>query len=161
MRTNESPPCTFLAPRSSRPIYLWNPVGFDPLACLGEPLKRRADLARFLLHKIHWNNVFSTSQYDGFVTLKAEYLRKFFPGNTVYRDVMERLIDSGVIVCDNSYVLGEKCYGFQLSPELYDMRSRGYRSRTPYCGGRSRPIGRRFRGRSRASIGTSMTTWKP
>src|ERR1035437_661959 len=108
----------------SRPIYLWNPSGFNPLTYLSELLRKRADLARFVLHKIIWSNVFGRADRRGFVTLKAAYLREFFPDSGVYSRVMKGLIDGGAIICDGQYIEGEKCLGYKLSPEYSTMRQR-------------------------------------
>ena len=106
----------------SRPPCLWNPVGFDPVATLGEPLRKRADLARFVVHKVIWANVFNASVEDGFARLKAEYLRKFFPDSRTYALVIARLTAGGAIVCDDRYVKGEKCLGYKLGPALAPLR---------------------------------------
>src|SRR4051794_40254150 len=52
------------ADTESRGVYFWNPSGFDPVTYLGEPLRRRADLARFVIHKIIWSNVFKRTNED-------------------------------------------------------------------------------------------------
>jgi hypothetical protein len=108
----------------THPIYLWNPSGFDPLVSLGEPLGKRTDLARFVVHKIIWSNVFGRTDKRGFVTLKAAYLRAFFPDSGVYSRVMKGLTDSGAIVCDGQYIEGEKCLGYKLNAEFSKMRQR-------------------------------------
>jgi hypothetical protein len=104
------------------PIHLWNPVGFDPVEFLGESLRKRSDLARFVAHKIVWAGVFKRTNTSGFVQLKAEYLRKFFPDSQIYKRVMAGLVDGGAIECDGSYVRGQKCLGYKLNPELSRMR---------------------------------------
>ena len=104
------------------PIRLWNPSGFDPSTCIGEPLRNRADLARFLLHKIVWGRVFRRENESGFVRLKSAYLRKFFPDDQVYKRVMGGLIGGGSILCDGRYIEGSKCLGYKLDPELSRTR---------------------------------------
>ena len=76
----------------AEPVYLWNPVGFDPRDCLPEALHRYADCARYILHRIHYATVFRLQDEKGFVPLKAEYLRPFFPDSKVYKRVRDRLI---------------------------------------------------------------------
>ena len=105
-------------------VCVWNPVGFDPTTHLGDVHSARSDLARFVIHKIIWANVFRTADRNGFVPLKAAYIRPFFPDNRVHSWVMQRLIDGGAIVCDGHYVKGEKCLGYKLGPELAAMRQR-------------------------------------
>jgi hypothetical protein len=108
----------------SGPVCLWNPADFDPASYLGDSHSTRSDLARFVIHKIIWANVFGTPDQNGFVPLKAAYLRAFFPDHRVHSWVMQRLIDGGAIVCDGHYVKGEKCFGYKLGPELAAMRQR-------------------------------------
>jgi hypothetical protein len=92
------------------------------MAYLGEPLRKRADLARFVVHKIIWSNVFGRADKKGFVPLKAEYLRAFFPDSIVYSQVMKSLVGGGAIICDGQYIVGDKSYGYKLNPELAKMR---------------------------------------
>jgi hypothetical protein len=106
----------------AEPVYLWNPVGFDPRDCLPEALHRYADYARYILHRIHYATVFRLRDEKEFVRLKAQYLRPFFPDSKVYKRVRDRLIESGAVVCDNHYLPGEKSYGNKLGPELSKMR---------------------------------------
>src|SRR4051812_13899178 len=94
---SSSPSVTARDPVS--PIYLWNPVGFDPLVYLGASHSHWSDLARFVVHKIIWANVFRSANSKGFVPLKAAYLRPFFPDNRIYPLVMKALIEGEAIVC--------------------------------------------------------------
>jgi hypothetical protein len=66
--------------------------------------------------------VFRLSDDDGYVRLKASHLRPFFPDNNVYKQVRDRLIESGAVVCDNHYIPGEKSLGYKLGQELSKMR---------------------------------------
>ncbi len=54
--------------------------------------------------------------------LKAKCLRRSFPNTYVYKQVRDRLIGGGAIVCDNRYIAGEKALGYMLGPELAKMR---------------------------------------
>jgi hypothetical protein len=110
------------APGGADPIYLWNPVGFDPIDWLPQKLYRHGDCARFVLHRIHYATVFDRRLQGEFVPLKAAYLRRFFPGDHVYTRVREALLSGGAIVCDNYYIAGEKSFGYKLGPELSPMR---------------------------------------
>jgi hypothetical protein len=74
---------------------------------------------RYFLSLIHWRTVCRRADRDGFVRLKAHYLRRF-----IHRDLLcrlrERLKDdrfSGgpVVVIDKSKVIGKKCYGYKLT----------------------------------------------
>jgi hypothetical protein len=78
---------------------LYNPVGFDPAEILPLHLHRYADHARFFLHVLYAQRVFKDVQ-DEFVPLKAAYLRRFFPDNTVYKQVRDALLESETIICD-------------------------------------------------------------
>src|SRR5947209_5078632 len=95
------------AARGGEPVHVWNPVGFDPRDCLPAALHRYADYARYFLHRIHYAMVFRLRDEKGFVRLKAEYIRPFFPGSGVYKRVRDGLIESGAVVCDNRYLPGE------------------------------------------------------
>jgi hypothetical protein len=110
------------APGGDNPVSVFNPVDFDPTDYLGDPLRRRADFARYFLHRIHYGNVFGLRDKDGYVRLKAEYMRPYFPDNDVYKQVRDRLIESGAIVCDGHYLPGEKSYGYKLGEGLSRMR---------------------------------------
>lgn len=121
--TSEEPASPLYAERS-RPTYLWVPAGFNPCDYLEEPLHNRADLARFVVHKIIWSNVFKLHDKHGFVPLKAEYLRRFFPGSASYAGVMKSLVESGAIACDGMYVQGSKSLGYKLGSALAGQRHR-------------------------------------
>jgi hypothetical protein len=108
--------------RTVEPVHVFNPVGFDPRGHLPDGLHRHGDCARYLLHRVHYGRVFGLHNKDGFVRLKADYVRPFFPGNYVYQQVRSSLIESGAIVCDNRYIEGEKSLGYKLGPEWSDMR---------------------------------------
>ncbi len=68
--------------------------------------------------------------------LKAAYLRRFFPDNTVYKQVRDALLESDTIVCDGIYhqadspnrrshddrSRGGKCYGYKLGPRWNGVR---------------------------------------
>ena len=102
-------------------VNLWNPVDFDPLAHV---VPRRADLARFLMHRIIYGNVFRQQNAEGFVQLMSAELRRFFPRNDVFQAVMKALIGGGAIVRDRFYIVGEKAFGYKLGEEFANMRHR-------------------------------------
>ena len=86
--------------RQTKPTRtFYNPVGFDPAEVLPLHLHRYADYARFFLHVLYSQRVFKEIK-DEFVPLKAAYLRRFFPSNTVYKQVRDALLESETIVCD-------------------------------------------------------------
>jgi hypothetical protein len=66
----------------TRTIY--DPIGFNPAEVLPLNLHRYADYARFFLHVLYSQRQFKEIK-DEFVPLKAAYLRRFFPSNTVYK----------------------------------------------------------------------------
>jgi hypothetical protein len=113
--------------QSTRTFY--NPIGFEPTEVLPPHLHRYADHARFFLHVLYAQRVFKEVT-DEFVPLKAAYLRRFFPSNTVYKQVRDALLASGTIVCDGVCHQADspiwrnlddrsrsgKCYGYKLGP---------------------------------------------
>src|SRR5512135_1853059 len=105
-----------LSRRVEEPVSVWNPIGFDPSDHLPTLLHRHGDCARYFLHLIHYANVFRNA--PEFVPLQAKLLRRYFPGNNVYKHVRDGLIESGVITCDHQYIIGHKSYGYQLGPEF-------------------------------------------
>ena len=120
--------------QSTRTFY--NPIGFDPAEVLPLHLHRYADYARFFLHVLYSQRVFKEIKDDEFVPLKAAYLRRFFPDNTVYKQVRDALLDSETIVCDgicyqadtltwrnhNDRHRGGKCFGYKLGPRWEGVR---------------------------------------
>ena len=120
-------------PTRSRTFY--NPAGFDPAEVLPPHLHRYADHARFFLHVLYAQRVFKDGT-DEFVPLKAAYLRRFFPSNTVYKQIRDALLASETIVCDgicyqadspfwknhDDRHRGGKCYGYKLGPRWEGIR---------------------------------------
>jgi hypothetical protein len=88
--------------QSSRTRSVYNPVGFDPIEVLPVRLHRYADHARYFLHFLYAQRVFKDVKED-FVSLKAAYLRRFFPDNTIYKQIRDALLDSETIICDVVY----------------------------------------------------------
>jgi hypothetical protein len=92
-------------------------------------LHRYADHARFFLHVLYAQRVFKDGKEE-FVSLKAAYMRRVFPDNTVYKQVRDTLLASETIVCDgicyqadrpmwrnlDDRHRGGKCYGYKLGP---------------------------------------------
>ena len=64
----------------TRSVY--NPVGFDPIQVLPVHLHRYADHTRYFLHVLYAQRVFKDLKAE-YVPLKAAYLRRFFPDNTI------------------------------------------------------------------------------
>jgi hypothetical protein len=117
-----SPAPLGLSSTGHRLVQVCNPVGLEPKDYLVERLHHLADHARYLLHRIHYATVFHLRDENGFVPLKAEYLRPYFPDSKAYKQVRDGLIESGAIVCDRHYIPGEKSLGYKLGEELSTMR---------------------------------------
>jgi ferredoxin-like protein FixX len=75
---------------------LYVPAGFRPEDYLRVELRRYADHARYLLHLIHVRSIFDKRTKNGWVTLKAGYLRLFLPWRK-YKSILEDLEAAGVI----------------------------------------------------------------
>mgnify|MGYP001078789077 CR=1 FL=1 len=122
-----------VAPARTRTAY--NPIGFDPEAVLPERLRRHGDYARYFLHVLYAQRVFKDID-DEYVPLKASYLRRFFPDNDTYKEIRDRLIDTGTVLCDGVYRQADgpnwknsdprhrngKCYGYRLGPRWEGVR---------------------------------------
>jgi hypothetical protein len=122
--------------RRTKPTHtFYNPVGFDPAEVLPYHLHRYADHARFFLHVLYAQRVFKEIK-DEFVPLKAAYLRRFFPSNTIYKQVRDALLESETIICDgvcyqadtltwrnhSDRHRGGKCFGYKLGPRWESVR---------------------------------------
>jgi hypothetical protein len=122
--------------RQTKPIRtIYNPVGFDPAEVLPFHLHRYADYARFFLHVLYSQRVFKEIK-DEFVPLKAAYLRRFFPNNTVYKQIRDALLESQTIVCDGIYYQADstswrnhdqqrrsgKSFGYKIGPRWQGVR---------------------------------------
>ena len=113
----------------TRPRSFYNPIGFDPAEVLPFHLHRYGDYARFFLHVLYAQRVLKDVD-DEFVPLKAAYLRRFFPSNSIYKQIRDALLESGTIICDGVYHQadtlswrdhndrhrGGKCFGYKLGP---------------------------------------------
>jgi hypothetical protein len=120
-------------PTACRTIY--NPIGFEPQDDLPLHLHRYADHARYFLHVLYTQRVFKDLD-DEFVPLKAAYLRRFFPDNTIYKQVRQALLDSETIICDGVYYQADsstwrnndrehrqgKSFGYKLGPKWNGVR---------------------------------------
>ena len=83
-------------PRREATPVLYVPEGFRPEDYLRPELRRYADHARYLLHLIHVRSIFDKRTKNGWVTLKAGYLRRFLPWRK-YKSILEDLEAAGVI----------------------------------------------------------------
>jgi hypothetical protein len=122
--------------RQTKPTRtFYNPIGFDPAGVLPLHLHRYAEYARFFLHVLYSQRIFIDLD-DEFVPLKAAYLRRFFPSNTIYKQVRDALLESQTIVCDgicyqadshtwrnhNDRHRSGKCFGYKLGPRWEGVR---------------------------------------
>jgi hypothetical protein len=93
----------FKRSRQSLPTRsVYNPVGFDQIDLLPVHLHRYADHARYFLHVLYAQRIFKDVK-DEFVPLKAAYLRRLFPDNTIYKQIRDALLESETIICDGVY----------------------------------------------------------
>jgi hypothetical protein len=113
----------------------YNPIGFDPVEVFPLHLRRYAAYARFFLHVLYSQRVFKDLK-DEFIPLKAEYLRRYFPDNKVYKQVRAALLESETIVCDRVYYQADvptwrnydqqrrygKSFGYKLGPKWSGVR---------------------------------------
>ena len=76
------------------------------------PIERR-DHAAFVLNLIGSKTVAWQSDADGWVRLKAEYLRGIL-SRKVWPALRSEMIDLGILECDHCYVIGEKSYGYRV-----------------------------------------------
>ena len=83
-------------PRRETSPVLYVPEGFRPEEHLRRELRRYADHARYFLHLIHVRSIFDKRTKNGWVTLKAGYLRRFLPWRR-YRAILEDLEAAGAI----------------------------------------------------------------
>jgi hypothetical protein len=127
--------CLKSRPQAKPLRSFYNPIGFDPTEVLPIHLYRYADYARYFLHVLYSQRVFKEIK-DEFVPLKAAYLRRFFPDNTVYKQVRDALLESKTIICDgicyqadtlawrnhNERHRGGKCFGYKLGPRWEGVR---------------------------------------
>jgi hypothetical protein len=127
--------CLKSRPQAKPLRSFYNPIGFDPTEVLPLDLHRYTDYARYFLHVLYSQRVFKEIK-DEFVPLKAAYLRRFFPDNTVYKQVRDALLESKTIICDgicyqadtlawrnhNDRHRGGKCFGYKLGPRWEGVR---------------------------------------
>ena len=83
-------------PRRETAPMLYVPEGFRPEEHLRRELRRYADHARYFLHLIHVRSIFDKRTKNGWVALKAGYLRRFLPWRR-YRAILEDLEAAGAI----------------------------------------------------------------
>jgi len=104
-----------------KPCRVRVPASFDPKLHLPIELRKHADSARYLLHRIIWSNVQKKQNLDGFVPLKFQYLREVIP-DRILKSLKDALIDSGMIECDNHYIEGHKSHGYKLGRQSCNDR---------------------------------------
>ena len=75
---------------------LYVPEGFRPEDHLRPALHRYADHARYVLHLIHVRSIFDKRTKNGWIALKADYLRRFLPWRK-YKLILDDLEAAGVI----------------------------------------------------------------
>ncbi|TWT64415.1 hypothetical protein [Rubinisphaera italica] len=104
--------------KRTKPVCVYNPVNFEPESVLPKRLRRHADSARYVLHRIHWGQVTKKANERGFVPLKRAYLRSFIP-HRIVRPLIGALIDAEVIESDRYFVPGHKSYGYRFAGSYF------------------------------------------
>lgn len=94
--------------------HIYNPAGFDPRSYLPPGLHRYAAAARYLVHAIECQRVFSHRTRSAYNPLKAAYLKNVMGKN--YGKVRDMLMEAGVVECDGHYVQGKKSLAYRLGP---------------------------------------------
>lgn len=104
-------------------VRIYNPVGFDPNDFLPPKLARYPEHARFFIHCICWNNIFSGRNYGGYTPLMKEIMVDYFPGgDKVYQPLKRALGDGGAVECDDIYSVGIRAKGYRLGSALRGMK---------------------------------------
>ncbi len=103
-------------------VRLLIPAGFDPADYLPAGLRpamlaRYADQARYLIHKVAYGKMCDGRYRDSPVRLKANLLRLY-----VKDAVRKSLIERGAVRSDGHYIVGQKCFGYELGEALSGMR---------------------------------------
>jgi hypothetical protein len=70
--------------------------------------------AKYVLEKIHWGMVRYKVDANGYVRLKADYLRRVLGKS--YRKAVHLLLSLDIIERDETYVRGKKAYGYRITP---------------------------------------------
>ena len=113
------------------PTHLYGPAGFDPLVVLRPELQHRKDYALYFLDFIIRGAANRQANGNGFVQVKADYMRGVFPCKTDYPKVRDDLVESGWLVCDGQFIKGEKSFGYKIGEEYGKMRPRKVEVTTP------------------------------
>jgi hypothetical protein len=80
---------------------------------------------KYILNLIHWRCVRYKRDFNGFVYLKARYLRRVLGDS--YKEFLQMLIKMGVVECDYLVVIGRKCRGYRILPPYRETK-------LTYCG---------------------------
>lgn len=102
-------------------MFVYNPVNFDPCEALPPSLRRYADDARYLLHKIFEHRIFDHRTEDAFIPLKARYLISVMSERR-FVNIRDALVEGGVIEIDNHYIQGQKSIGYRLTHKFRSAR---------------------------------------
>ena len=106
--------------KTKKPCCIYVPENFDPEVLPAE-LKRHADSARYILHRIFWGQVMKKRTIDNYVPLKFDYLREVIP-NRIILPLKKALIEAEVIECDGNYIEGRKSLGYRLGLKHWKSR---------------------------------------
>lgn len=98
---------------------IYSPEGFDPSTYLPDRLWKYGDEARYLLHAIESNRVFTHKKRDAWIPLKAAYLNNIM-GRWQAQDIREALIESKVVECRRRYTPGQESRKYRLGLGLQD-----------------------------------------
>lgn len=105
-------------PKKVKPLAFYVPINFDPAAFDFAP--DEVKYAHYFLNQIHWRTCCRRDDEDGFVHLKAEYLRRLMPpklARKVVSNLCANVYEGGPVVeCDGTAECGRKAWGYRLTP---------------------------------------------
>lgn len=103
---------------------LYIPENLHLESVLPSHLKRYQDGAAWLIDQIFkGTHLANRAEEDGYVPLKAAYLRKVIP-DRILMQMKQCLLDQQIIETDNHYVVGQKSIGYRLGPQYRESSHR-------------------------------------
>ena len=95
------------------------PINYDVAKALPAGLVKHTDSVKYILHTIYLSRLFSFNrkerkELNPFVPLKYKYLIEMLPCKKVLPKILDHLISSGAVECDNHFVTGVKCKGYRI-----------------------------------------------
>jgi len=93
-------------------MQVYVPSNFDPNDIPPELVKYIDDI-KYFLHLIYQQRVLNRRHKEGFIPLKAEYLRNII-SRRYFGKIKSFLLTSGMIETDGQWIRGKKAYGYRL-----------------------------------------------